>query len=159
MHLRHMIRKDLPEVLEIENLCFPQPWYEEHFIEALRQRNSICLVCETPKIKRKGDDVVGYMIYELHKDHIFIPSLAVHPSCWRRGIGRLLLSKIIAKLSPNRRTEIIAVTSGANYQAHMLLKAMGFKCTSFSNDLYEFKFDLLDWADDDARARQTDGRA
>lgn len=159
MHIRVMIRRDFPEILEIENLCFPHPWEKEHFIDALRQRNIIGSVCETPKVKGRGEDVIGHMIYEPNKTNIFIHSLAVHPSCWRRGVGRLMVSKLISKLSFDRRTELVTFTSSENYPAHMFLKAMGFRCVETIDEEYEFKFDLLQWHDDAVRARQTDGRA
>lgn len=154
-----MIRRDLPEVLEIENLCFPQPWQEHHFVDVLRQRNVIGSVCETPKVKGRGDDVVGYAIYELNKRNLFLHSMAVHPSCWRRGIGTAMMSRLLGKLSLDRRTEMIVFTSAANCRSHLFLKSLGFRCTQIIEDDYEFHFDLLDWHDDVSRARQTDGRA
>ena len=64
-----MIRRDMPEVLDIEHASFEFPWSEEDFIRCLRQRNCIGMVAE------HGERVVGFMIYELHKTKLHILEL------------------------------------------------------------------------------------
>ena len=56
-----MIRRDMPEVIPIETASFEFPWSEDDFVRCLRQRNCIGMVAEM------DDQVVGFMIYELHK--------------------------------------------------------------------------------------------
>ena len=46
VHIRWMIRRDMPEVLQIERTSFEYPWSEEDFIRCLRQRNCIGMVAE-----------------------------------------------------------------------------------------------------------------
>jgi len=46
VHIRWMIRRDMPEVLEIEDRSFEFSWSEEDFIRCLRQRNCIGMVAE-----------------------------------------------------------------------------------------------------------------
>ena len=62
VHIRWMIRRDMPDVLEIERQDFEFPWIDEDFIRCLRQRNCIGMVAE------HEDHVVGFMIYELHQE-------------------------------------------------------------------------------------------
>ena len=38
VHIRWMIRRDMPEVLQIEAASFEFPWLEDDFIRCLRQR-------------------------------------------------------------------------------------------------------------------------
>ena len=57
VHIRWMIRRDMPAVLEIEGASFEFPWSEEEFIRCLRQRNCIGMVA------CRNDEVVGFMIY------------------------------------------------------------------------------------------------
>src|SRR4051794_39786908 len=64
VHIRWMIRRDMPEVLAIEHASFDFPWGEEEFLRVLRQRNCIGMVAE------HGERVVGFMIYELHKSKL-----------------------------------------------------------------------------------------
>ena len=39
--IRWLIRRDMPEVMEIENRSFEFPWVEDEFLACLRQRNCI----------------------------------------------------------------------------------------------------------------------
>ena len=72
VHIRWMIRRDMPEVLAIEEQSFEYPWSEEDFVRCLRQRNCIGLVAE------HNERVVGFIIYELHKSRLHILNFAVH---------------------------------------------------------------------------------
>src|SRR5262245_13193942 len=93
VHIRWMIRRDMPEVLAIEKQCFEFPWQDEDFIRCLRQRNCIGMVAEA------GERVVGFMIYELHKNRLHILNFAVHEDYRRRGVGRQMAKKLVGKLS------------------------------------------------------------
>ena len=73
VHIRWMIRRDMPEVLAIEHASFEYPWCEEEFLRVLRQRNCIGMVAEL------GERIVGFMIYELHRNKIHVLDFATHP--------------------------------------------------------------------------------
>jgi ribosomal-protein-alanine N-acetyltransferase len=130
-HIRWMIRRDYPEVLEIEQLSFEFPWSEDDFTRILRQRNCIGMVTEV------GEQVVGFLVYELHNDRLHILNFAVHPSCQRRGVGRAMVAKLIAKLTPGRRARIVLETRESNLDAQLFFKAMGFQAISVLRDFYE----------------------
>ena len=93
VHIRWMIRRDMPEVLAMEGESFEFPWLEDDFIRCLRQRNCIGMVAE------HEDRVVGFMIYELHKTRIHVLNFAVADEYRRRGVGSQMVAKLIAKLS------------------------------------------------------------
>jgi ribosomal-protein-alanine N-acetyltransferase len=131
LHIRWMIRRDMPEVHEIENASFQFPWDEDAFIRCLRQRNCIGMVVE------RAEKIVGYMIYELHKNRLHILNLGVHPQHRRQGVGRALLDKLKGKLSPQRRSRIMCEVRETNLDAQMWLRACGFKAISVLKDFYE----------------------
>ena len=81
VHIRWMIRRDMPEVLQTEQESFEYAWTEEDFLRCLRQRNCIGMVAE------QGEKVVGFMIYELHKAKLHILNFAVNPAWRRNGVG------------------------------------------------------------------------
>ena len=58
VHIRWMIRRDMPEVLDIENQAFEFPWTEEDFIRCLRQRNCIGMVAELDQVTTPARTVV-----------------------------------------------------------------------------------------------------
>src|SRR3974377_2236301 len=86
VHIRWMIRRDMPEVLQIEQDSFDYSWTEEDFLRCLRQLNSIGMVAE------HAEKVVGFMIYELHKSKLHILNFAVCPSYRRTGIGGQMIA-------------------------------------------------------------------
>ncbi|MFO1095060.1 MAG: hypothetical protein U0992_17400 [Planctomycetaceae bacterium] len=71
VQIRWLIRRDMPEVLKIERESFEFPWTDEDFMCCLRQRNCIGMVAEY------DHQIVGFMVYELHKSRLHILNFAV----------------------------------------------------------------------------------
>ena len=92
VHIRWMIRRDMPEVLNIEESSFEFPWSEDDFIRCLRQRNCIGMVAE------HDERVVGFMIYELHKTRLHVLNFCVHPTYRRLGVGSQMVKKTMRKV-------------------------------------------------------------
>jgi len=131
VHIRWMIRRDMPEVLDIEQEGFEFPWLEEDFIRCLRQRNCIGMVAEYE------DRVVGFMIYELHKSRIHILNFAVADDYRRRGVGSQMVAKLIAKLSSQRRNRILLEVRETNLAAQLFFRENGFRAVSVLRSYYE----------------------
>jgi ribosomal-protein-alanine N-acetyltransferase len=131
VHIRWMIRRDMQEVLEIENDGFEFPWYEEDFIRCLRQRNCIGMVAE------HNDQVVGFMIYELEKSKLHLLNFAVARPFRRHGIGNQMIEKLIGKLSHQRRTRIVLEIRETNLPAQLFFKDCGFRAVSVLRDFYD----------------------
>lgn len=123
VHIRWMIRRDMPEVLAIEHASAEFPWCEEEFLRVLRQRNCIGMVAEY------GERVVGFMIYELHKNKLQVLDFATHPEFRRMGVGRQMLAKLVGKLSSHRRTRIALMVRETNLSAQYFYKVQGFRAT------------------------------
>lgn len=121
IRIRWMIRRDMPEVMSIEERSFEEPWTEEYFISALRQRCCIGMVAE------HDDMVLGYMIYELHKHRLNVINFAVHPDSRHEGVGSTMIDKLIRKLTVNRRNQITFEVRESNLPFQLFLKKMGFK--------------------------------
>ena len=131
VHIRWMIRRDMPEVLAAENSSFEYAWTEEDFLRCLRQRNCIGMVAE------QGERVVGFMIYELHKQKLHILNFAVHPQCRRLGVGGQMVSKLISKLSSHRRTRITLEVRETNLQAQLFFRSRDFRAVKVLRAFYE----------------------
>jgi len=131
VHIRWMIRRDMPEVLQTEQDSFEFSWTEEDFLRCLRQRNCIGMVAE------QGEKVVGFMIYELHKNKLHILNFAVHPGCRRYGVGAQMVSKLISKLSSHRRTRITLEVRETNLAAQLFFRKQGFKAMRVMRAFYD----------------------
>lgn len=131
VHIRWMIRRDMAEVIDIEQHSFEFPWSEDDFVRCLRQRNCIGMVAE------HGDRVVGFMIYELHKNRLHILNFAVHPDFARQGVGQQMVRKLVSKLTPQRRTRIMLEVRETNLAAQLFFKKLGFRAISLLREFYE----------------------
>jgi [ribosomal protein S18]-alanine N-acetyltransferase len=130
VHIRWMIRRDMPEILAIEAQSFEFPWSEEDFINCLRQRNCIGMVAE------HDDHVVGFMIYELNKTRIQVLNFAVGERYRRRGVGTQMMAKLIGKLSSQRRSRITLEVRETNLPAQLFFRAGGFRAVSVLREFY-----------------------
>ena len=130
VHIRWMIRRDMPEVLDIEKSSFEFPWSEEDFIRCLRQRNCIGMVAEY------DESVVGFMIYELHKDQLHVLNFSVAPDVRRRRVAAQMVIKLTGKLSHQRRNRIVLEVRETNLAAQMFFRQQGFRAVSVLRDYY-----------------------
>ncbi len=142
VHLRHMIRRDLPEVMAIENASFAVPWLEEDITRALCHNAFILLVAETP-----DEWVAGYSIVERRKQQSReILKIATVAGARRFGVGRQLLAREIDKT--HAPPKLTAVVNEANLPAQLFFAACGFRCErvlrkyydAHEQDGYEFRY-------------------
>lgn len=129
--IRWMIRRDMPAVLAIEEASSEFPWPEDEFIRCLRQRNCIGMAAE------RDDEVVGFMIYELHKNRLHLLNLAVDANCRREGVGRAMVQKLKDELSSERRNRIMLEVCETNLDAQLFLSKLGFKAISVLRGFWE----------------------
>jgi ribosomal-protein-alanine N-acetyltransferase len=131
VHIRWMIRRDMPEVLAIESGAFEFSWSEDDFIRCLRQRNCIGMVAE------HNERVVGFMIYELHKNRLHILNFAVHEQMRRRRVGTQMVKKLASKLSRERRSRIMLEIRETNLAAQLFFRDAGFRAISVLRSFYD----------------------
>jgi len=131
LHVRWMIRRDMADVLEIENESFEFPWSEDEFVRCLRQRNCIGMVAD------QDDEVVGFMVYELHKTRLHVLNFAVSRQHCRKGIGRRMVQKLMGKLSQQRRTRLVLEVRETNLAAQLFFRSLGFRAVNVLKDYYD----------------------
>lgn len=131
VHVRWLIRRDMPEVLDIESASFEYPWSHDDFITCLQQRNCIGMVAEL------DGEVVGYIIYEMERSEFHVLNVAVRPDCRRRGVGQQLIEKVIGKLRPRQRTRINLEVRETNLAAQLFFRRFGFQAITVLKDFYD----------------------
>ena len=131
VHVRWMIRRDMAEVLEIEQEAFEFPWSEEDFTRCLRQRNCIGMVAEM------AESVVAFVIYELHRSRLHVLNFAVRRSHRRLGIGTQMMDKLVGKLTPERRSRVVLEVRERNLPAQLFFRTLGYRAISVLKDFYQ----------------------
>ena len=131
VQIRWMIRRDMPEVLEIERQSFEFSWTEEDFLCCLRQRNCIGMVAE------RQERIAGFMIYELLKSQLHVLNFAVSPWARRQGVGGQMIEKLVNKLSQQRRQEICLEVRETNLAAQLFFRSRGLQANGVLRGHYE----------------------
>ena len=123
--------QDLESILAIERVSFPSPWGLPEFYWCF-QNLSVYI-----KVAEYDGKVVGYVIYEQAKDELIVHNMAVHYDYRHAGVGRQLIERLVAKLVREHKRLIEAVVREANLDAHLFLKACGFKAVEVLRQCYE----------------------
>ena len=131
VHIRWMIRRDMPDIMGIELASFEFAWTEDDFLRCLRQRNCIGMVAE------RGDSIIGFMIYELHRTRLNVLNFAVAPGARRTGIGGMLVAKLVYKLCSHRRQKLCLAVREGNTPAQMFFRAHRFRAAKVLRNYYE----------------------
>ena len=131
VHIRWLIRRDMPEILAIERESFEFPWSEDDFTRCLRQRNCIGMAAEY------DDQIVGFMIYELYKTRLHLLNFAVAEPFRRQGVGGQMVEKLVGKLSMQRRTRIMLEVRETNLAAQLFFRSCGFRAVNVLRSYYD----------------------
>lgn len=135
--IRWAVRLDLPRVVWIDHESYPEDsWTDQDFARYLRQRNCIGLVAEV------GHEVVGYVLYELHDDHIDVVRLAVAPEWRRKRVGAEMLIRLGRKLSTYNRHTLRIDVAEENLPAQLWLRWAGVRATAILPDGGGYRFEL-----------------
>ena len=123
--IRRMEKRDIPQVVEIEKLCFTEPWSEEDYNESLLLPYASYYVAE---LMAEGQPVIlGMCGLRLILDEGEITNVAVRPAFRGQGIGRQMLTKL---LEDGRRAGGRAFTlevRAGNAPAIALYEGLGFR--------------------------------
>lgn len=131
VHVRWMIRRELPRVMTIDAACGLDDWTLDDFCRCCGQRNCIGMVAEV------DGQVVGYMIYELHKNRLHLLRLVVDPAHQRQKVGSAMVAKLRSKLGWGSRNRIMLEVRETNIAGQMFFKSQGFKAISVLRGFYD----------------------
>lgn len=81
--------------------------------------------------------VVGYFIYEVHKNRFSLLRFVVRPEYHEEGVREALMAKMIAKCQIGKRTKIIFEVHENDLLLQKWLSGLGFKATRVLYDYFE----------------------
>jgi ribosomal-protein-alanine N-acetyltransferase len=128
-----MEERDLPSVLEIEKVSFPNPWHESTFKGEIQHRPiSYPLVVVHMTLNK----VIGYIIFWVIGEEVQINNIAVHTDFRRLGIGEQVLRQVIEQVKWGGANFVTLEVRPSNIGALLLYKKIGFKMLGVRKNYY-----------------------
>lgn len=128
-----MREEDLPEVLAIEGLCFPNPWSRETFLGEIQNRAiSFPLVV----VHREQKRIAGYVIFWQIGDEAQVNNVAIHPDFQGQGLGELAMRHVLERLKENGAHFVSLEVRVSNHRALSLYRKLGFSILGVRKDYY-----------------------
>ena len=130
LFISRMEREHIPEIVELEKLCFSTPWTYENLEEELDNKTAYFFVA------LEDEKLIGYIGVSVVADSCFINNIAVYPEYRRKGVGRALI-KMAMLTADAMGTEFISLeVRESNYPAIALYRSMGFEEMGMRRDFY-----------------------
>ena len=131
---------DLDEILQLENLCFPEdPWSRMSFETEIENPLSVFFVARD----EESQLIMGYGGIWLMHDVADITNIAVHPDYRREGIGRKLLEFLVQIAREKGMVAITLEVRKSNEAAQKLYETAGFVCCGTRKRYYQGTEDAL----------------
>lgn len=113
---------DLPEIIELEHVCYGDPWPATAF----------ATLPENPRVyfavaREDGRSLAGYVVAWYVMDEGELANLAVAPSERGRGIGGALLDAVLGDAASRGIAKLFLEVRESNDSARKLYEARGFE--------------------------------
>lgn len=131
VQIRHMIKRDLDEVLLIEEQAFQFAWTREEFCFCLARKTCLGIVAEYQ------EKIVGFSVYEFQEDCLQVLNFAVTAHLRRMSIGEQLVKTLICKMLSQNRNSIYLAVRETNLAAQLFFRQMGFEAEGILVGEYE----------------------
>ncbi len=122
---------DCEEAAIIENQLFSRPWSRKALEESLGREES-CYVTA-----KAGSELLGYCGLYLTFDEGFINQVAVKPSCQGQGIGKQMLTFLLAKARERGMNACSLEVRVSNERARRLYASLEFEESGIRPRFYE----------------------
>ena len=120
IEIKNMTAAHVPQIAQIEKLCFSDPWSGNSVASELENRLSLWLVA------LDGDTVAGYVGSQSVLDEADMMNIAVHPDYRRQGIGRDLVLALADALKEKGIRGLMLEVRQSNAPAIALYESLGF---------------------------------
>ncbi len=120
MTIRLMKREDVPQIANLEKICFCDPWSENSIASELENRLSCWLVAE------EQGRVIGYVGSQSVLDMADMMNIAVDPDFRRQGIAEQLILALSQNLMEKGIVALLLEVRVSNASAIALYEKLGF---------------------------------
>ena len=120
MTITEMNATHVPQVAELERICFADPWSEKSVASELDNKWALWLVA------LDDDKVAGYIGSQTSIDETDVMNVAVHPDYRRRGIAESLIIRLVEELKTRGSHALMLEVRASNAPAIALYEKLGF---------------------------------
>ena len=131
MELVKLTEAHIPQMVELEKICFSMPWTADMIRSELN--NPSCLYLAAVD----GDTLVGYIGVQTVLDEGYINNVAVHPEYRRRGIAAALISLLAEQAQAIGLAFMTLEVRESNAPAIALYEKLGFTTVGRRKNYYE----------------------
>ena len=131
MELVKLTADHIPQMVELEKICFSLPWTADMIRSELN--NPSCLYLAAVD----GDTLVGYIGVQTVLDEGYINNVAVRPEYRRRGIAAALISLLIDEARAIGLAFMTLEVRESNAPAIALYEKLGFTTVGRRKNYYE----------------------
>jgi ribosomal-protein-alanine N-acetyltransferase len=125
-----MTTADLDEIMVIERSAYRFPWSQGFFLQELQ------VACARSILAEVDGKIVGYVLFWLLPGTIDIHNLATHVNYRRRGVARLLLSRVLGHAREQSVSRVTLEVRKSNLSAQKLYESMGFLTNGIRKGYY-----------------------
>jgi [ribosomal protein S18]-alanine N-acetyltransferase len=129
-NVREASIRDLPRILEIERLAFPQPWSLDSFKrELMLPFSRIVVAVQVGHMvqEQTRSQPAGFLCRWLVADECHILNVAVHPELRRGGIGMALMAEAIGEAKAKIIRLVTLEVRRSNVAARSLYRRLNFE--------------------------------
>ena len=121
MTITRMDESHVPQIAELEKLCFNDPWSENSISSELNNRLSLWLVAII------DNKVVGYVGSQTVLGETDMMNVAIHPDYRKQGIGTQLITTLIRNLDEQGSHSLMLEVRASNIPAISVYQKLGFE--------------------------------
>ena len=129
--IENVKQDQIDQILELEKICFSEPWTREMLLSQMPDESHIFLIAE------QGGRVLGYVGLMHVLDEGYISNVAVAPDARRRGIGKGLITELQRRAVENKLAFITLEVRESNLSAIELYKKCEFFRVGLRKNYYE----------------------
>ena len=130
MTYTEMKAEHVPQVAQLEKLCFADPWSEMSIASELHNIWAYWLVAV------EDDVVAGYIGSQSTIDETDVMNVAVHPDRRRQGIAENLITHLIQELKNRGSHALMLEVRASNAPAIALYEKLGFRQVGLRKNYY-----------------------
>ena len=120
MTIMQMTSAHVPQVAQLEGICFQDPWSERSIASELENPLSLWLVA------MEEDRLLGYVGSQTVLDETDMMNVAVDPAVRRQGVARALIQELTAQLKQRGSRKLSLEVRASNLGAIRLYESLGF---------------------------------